>query len=92
MTEMIERVAALLMDEVKIHCGDDRCTCFSERERWDCVVRVSPEQIARSLIEAMREPTATMLEAESLQVHAVRTVVTIKGSIWRATIDAALGK
>ena len=80
MSEMVER-AARAAGEVPIMCGTYSLS-------GDDAVAV-----ARAVIEAMREPTAAMIEAGSEKLLALRGGVPLSTqveAIFRAMIDAAL--
>lgn len=51
--ELLERVAAIMRDEVHVFCRDERCTCGGD-ERWDCLMSTTPDELARAAIRAIQ--------------------------------------
>lgn len=74
MSEMVERVARKIGDELSLH-----------KQGLDWVDKDGPiQRAARAAIEAMREPTQEMVTVAEKQWSAYAAPV------WRAMIDAAL--
>ena len=84
--EMVERVArAMCFALAGRYCGGDGCQHTCEAP-WRNHVHMERDEMARAAIEAMREPTTTMINA------GMRHQGVDLAAEYRAMIDAALGK
>jgi hypothetical protein len=87
MSEMVERVTKAVRNAREMSlCG----LCDRGYRR---LTRCSCEEIARAVIEAMREPTERMLDSGACyedQDHRFIAEGDISRDIWRAMIDSAL--
>ncbi len=93
MSEMIERVAAVIAAELMELTADQRGTFqFPEDANGDTCDRA--RSAARAVIEAMREPTEGMVERTAMQ--GASPMITASGPLaliahrWRLMIDEAL--
>ena len=86
--EMVERVARALADEELPQCGGANSNAFATgRPAWTYFTRK-----AKVAIAAMREPTEAMTKGSEWLYPRYDDPHESHEDVWRAMIDAALGK
>jgi hypothetical protein len=83
---MLNRIERIIAESGTPRCDSDRCTC-SGYERWECAFGSTPDQIARAVIEAMREPTYEMRMSVPPRVGKKLDYREV-GDAWKSMIDA----
>lgn len=94
MSEMVERACRVICKSGKFECGQGCCApicmeALGEARKSCSHVELVHGVLARAVIAAMREPTASMINAGIAEINAL-TPGTTPEACWRGMIDEIL--